>query len=280
MNGHTGLLRCDECDPKLNDSAMTIIKTMTKLVIRFSVALISLAGVARTQEAASDDPNWQPGKSPNFTYTIDAGEFKGQLGRRFFGLQVEPTVINLGTNSPDVRRTAKVQIDVMTTTAINVTKVECTSKQYEVELRRLASGTNYVIEVSARPPLQFGPIHEQLLVRTDKEDVPVLPIYMLGMVVGALDVNPWELFVPPSQTAGGTYCIVRIRSRNGKPFSVTKVVPPADSVHVDSIVQTGDNQYLVRLIMQPDATLDSKYLRILTDVPRMPEIPIRFRRQQ
>jgi hypothetical protein len=190
---------------------------------------------------------------------------------------VIPVAADFGEIPRDAKTNITIHIDVLNASAITITNAYCTTPEFAVSYHPGASVTNYVLDVTPKTPLGYGLVHEKAYVSAGTSGVPELEIPIVATVTGSLDVTPWELLIPndASNIEG-----VHVRSAHDQPFKILQVVLPEGNVHLDKVLQTGDNEYLIRLAVQPDRTLNGKNVRILTDAKEMPEISIPFHLSQ
>jgi hypothetical protein len=242
------------------------------------VAALVLAGVAlllSTWPTRAETENANP--APVSVYTIQTGELQGQQGQVFWGIQVEPKRVRLGLISPDVKTNVAVHLDLVNGRSLNITNVQCSSTNFEVATRVVAPGTNYIIDVSPKTPLPYGPIRESVNVTTDKPWRPVLKIPIDGKVTGEIDAVEWEIVVPYHKGALDIPRYVQIASVHKQPFNITQVLPPSDNVKVGKMWVAEDGKHIIQLTIHPDVTLNGQQLIVRTDVPSVPEIRIPFR---
>jgi hypothetical protein len=210
-------------------------------------------------------------------FPIETGPLKGQKGRRFWGLQIEPSHLDLGTLSPDGNTNVTVSIQLLEGSPLLITKTACTVPGLEAVVQPVVEGTNYLIQIFTKPPLRYGAFHGRLLVKTDKSWRPELSIGISATVTGLLDVAEWEISVPVGKGIPAVPRYIRIRSRNNKPFKIVEVIPPNPNVRIGKITQIEDGVYMISLSVQPTLELEGQSVRIVTDVESMKEVFVPFR---
>jgi hypothetical protein len=245
-----------------------------KILLCFVSILIVILLISLCVEGQSQE--WNP--INNSVYTIRTGEFRGQEGRLFWGIRIEPDELHLGKISPTSQTNLAFHIDLVNAPSLSISNVQCSSPHFAFHTRTLTPGSSYVIEVTPKTPLPYGILRGRLLVATDKPWRPPLAVSIDATVTnGTIDVAPWELIVPYYVGIRALPRFVQIKSLDNREFSILRVVPPTDQVSVEKIWTRRDGARVIQLMIQPEKYLDGRYVQIITDSPSMPEILIPLR---
>jgi hypothetical protein len=240
------------------------------MIIRVALMMVCFAGWAWAAEIT-------PGTES--VYTIESGNLRGQPGRVFWGFRVEPAVVRLGKVYVNHQTNVTVTLRLEAGSPSAVTNVVCSSSQFTTKLKPGRDGKTFEIEVVVSPLARYGNIEERLTVLTDKAWRPELVIPIVGVVNGELELSMWEIPILPGADMPVWPRYLRIKSRNGRPFGILDVVSPSPAVRIEVVRQIEDAEFVIRLAVDPDATLKDKVVRILTDVESMPEIAVPIRLQ-
>jgi hypothetical protein len=129
-------------------------------------------------------------------------------------------------NVPSDAQTSEVKtIKIVNNTEqpLSISDLQCTNKQFQVELKAIIPGKEFDVEVTSRPPFETGTVMALITAKTSYAAVPVLTMNAYLMVQPPIVVSPAQLMLPSGPLTNSKPYFVTIRNQSTNSFQISDV---------------------------------------------------------
>jgi hypothetical protein len=143
---------------------------------------------------------------------------------------------------------------------------------FDVALKSVKPGMEYVLTVTTKPPLQNGYNNSKVILDTGAKEVPAFTVQISGRVPPRIVAIPSRVVVPSKSTKPSTRA-VRIEYRTSPPLTIKEVKSSMASLTYELIPPTAEAasgklaSYILRVTVPAyqDLPADGAVLEIITD---------------
>ncbi|GEM_PF-3353716 len=191
--------------------------------------------------------------------------------------------IVLGNIASTAVATRSIDVTFNADKPIRVLEATCQSPNVRVNVKELAPGIKYSIEVSTVPPLPFGHFGKRITVTTDHEQYQTMECVVQALVVAPITAYPPEAVVQEEDGYLIAPAIV-VRHNNGGKFEITKTEVEPKGFQFRVVPLPEGNGYRVLLTGPPSdwRARGDGVIVVHTNDKDAPEIrvPLRFKQEK
>jgi hypothetical protein len=146
-------------------------------------------------------------------------------------------VFNVQSDNPTSERKI-LKIVNNTDEAITISDVECTNKQFSVELKTVTPGKEFDLLVSLNPPFTTPNLMVPITAKTSSPKMPILTMNAYVMIQEPVIATPSQLFIPGGVLTNPLPYTVSIRSQGTNRLEVSdaKINVPGGKIQLQEVV--------------------------------------------
>lgn len=216
----------------------------------------------------------EPGKTGSIAVQFNSANFNGQVFKTvtvFSNDKQQPTLMLQlkGTvwkpvdvapqfavlNVPPDARSASTQVRIVNNTdePISVQAPESNNRSFTATITTNQPGKEFLLTVSALPPLNPGNVQGQITVKTSSTNAPVVTVTVWANVQPAVSVMPPQITLPPAPMSSQITPIVTIQNNSTNPLTLSNPVINLAGVDVQLKETVPGRTYAATLVF-PQAT--------------------------
>lgn len=216
----------------------------------------------KTITVQSNDP-----VSPNLTLKVS--------GTSLADLEIRPPRVYLQNVSATEPAFGVAEI-ISNRRTLNLGEIECSLEHIRARVETVVPGKHFKVHMETVPPVPTGRFAGTIRIHSDHPQHPLISVGVMGSVVGPVAFAPEKILLSAKNQRPVTrYVAVRPGSFKTLQIQSVEIPDPSIKVRVFALARNqGFRLQLANVVAKPE--LHGQALRILTNVPEMPELRIPF----